>query len=487
MADKKEPKVIVEGQINTALLPPAVLPNGELRNGGLDLDDLPEMDANLLEEKPKTNWSTAALLLITTAMSAATGAGAYVYGYHRGHDSATPARSKQVVTLKASSDSGVASVKNDAGVPATQPVVAVAKPEPKKADAPAKAAVKSDSNYITIAILPALNLRNVSSFSLAGAEAYMKRADLVIGGLDGMPVSDETLQARLRRDESVFSTPPAALGVLKENHFGVAALAGRWAGDFGDRGIIEVVKNLDILGIQYAGIKPAINGSTVAMSKVKGKTICTHSYTYGVLTPLGKDRNDLVNIVNLNAQDADLEEMTKALQDVKGECDIDILYLHWGLDRQKRAVNHIKAYAKTLAEAGADIIIGSRPLYVQDFEKLDVKDAETGAGRSVPVFYSLGKLVTPNAITPERQASAVVLAEYNLKTASMELKYAPMMLEKKGEVYTVADLAEKADVCKGDSSAACRKTHTAWCYLADSLPGIKPARKVDVACKAESE
>ena len=65
------------------------------------------------------------------------------------------------------------------------------------------------------------------------------------------------------------------------------------------------------------------------------------------------------------------------------------MYIHWGSEYQLRHNAYQKGVAQWLADLGFDLIIGSHPHVVQDFEVLTSED-----GRQVPVIYSLGNLIS---------------------------------------------------------------------------------------------
>lgn len=69
-----------------------------------------------------------------------------------------------------------------------------------------------------------------------------------------------------------------------------------------------------------------------------------------------------------------------------------IVYEHWGNENTHEAQWFQKDHAKVIAEAGADLIIGSHSHCVQPLEIIETSD-----GRQVPCYYSLGNLVSSMA------------------------------------------------------------------------------------------
>lgn len=66
-----------------------------------------------------------------------------------------------------------------------------------------------------------------------------------------------------------------------------------------------------------------------------------------------------------------------------------IVYEHWGSENTHEVRSNQKEHARQIAEAGADLIIGSHPHCLQPFEIIQASD-----GREVPCYYSLGNLVS---------------------------------------------------------------------------------------------
>ena len=105
-----------------------------------------------------------------------------------------------------------------------------------------------------------------------------------------------------------------------------------------------------------------------------------------------------------------------------------------------------KAMARTLAEAGADVILGTHPNVVQGTERLSVTRADGLTYESV-VCYSLGSLLT-DARTPENTAGMIAQLEitYDPVTRRIslgELQITPVYIARQREdnqnVYRVVD------------------------------------------------
>ena len=77
--------------------------------------------------------------------------------------------------------------------------------------------------------------------------------------------------------------------------------------------------------------------------------------------------------------DADLELIRSANE----KADVVIVGVHWGVEYTDKPTRKQREWAEEMVDAGADVIIGHHPHWVQDSEIID----------GVPVYYSLGNFV----------------------------------------------------------------------------------------------
>lgn len=128
----------------------------------------------------------------------------------------------------------------------------------------------------------------------------------------------------------------------------------------------------------------------------------------------------------------------------KGAADAVVVLPHWGTEYLYAPTKTQRKWAQFLADAGADLIIGTHPHVLQPVETVDAAD-----GRSVPVFYSLGNYVSaqkrPGTMlggladcTWERTEKGVQVTRYELKplVAATDENYS---------VFTVYPLSEYPD------------------------------------------
>jgi poly-gamma-glutamate synthesis protein (capsule biosynthesis protein) len=110
--------------------------------------------------------------------------------------------------------------------------------------------------------------------------------------------------------------------------------------------------------------------------------------------------------------DPDYERIKSVIGEAKKQVDILIVYPSWGVEYRDSAVSGQQKLAHAIIDAGADIIIGSHPHWVQNFEVYKGK----------PIFYSLGNFIFDQTHTEETRQSMVVNSLfYKGKLAGFEI------------------------------------------------------------------
>lgn len=121
---------------------------------------------------------------------------------------------------------------------------------------------------------------------------------------------------------------------------------------------------------------------TIVVGEYSGVKVAFLNYTYGMNgRSVPKDYPYIVNVLDMKQVEADIT----AAREV---ADLVIVFPHWGVEYQNTPTPQQRQQAQQMADAGADLIIGSHPHVIQPLEILESKD-----GKDVPCFYSLGNFV----------------------------------------------------------------------------------------------
>lgn len=136
-------------------------------------------------------------------------------------------------------------------------------------------------------------------------------------------------------------------------------------------------------GVIMAGVAADEADDTLQILECKGVKVALLAYTYGTNgLSLPANSEAIVHLIN---DDAILSDLAIANE----VADIVIVSMHWGVEYQAEPNAEQRRLAQLVANGGADIIIGTHPHVIQTAEMLDTDD-----GRRVPVFYSLGNLIS---------------------------------------------------------------------------------------------
>lgn len=186
----------------------------------------------------------------------------------------------------------------------------------------------------------------------------------------------------------VFGSPLAIGDSVYKAGFNVITQATNHAFDKKEIGInnsINYWKNKDVLLL-------GINDSEIHKKEIKIKEINNikfsfFNYTYGLNGfTLPNDKKYLVNTFMTNKEKEDMLSLIKKSKKIS---DFTIVFIHWGNEYKLKENEYQQNLAYEIANAGADLIIGTHPHVIEPLKYIYTED-----GRTVPVFYSLGNFIS---------------------------------------------------------------------------------------------
>lgn len=224
----------------------------------------------------------------------------------------------------------------------------------------------------------------------------LSSADLAIATL-------ETMAAGRDKGFGNYNTAPEILDALRTCGIDLLSLATERALDKDYDGLDLTISELTARGMAYAGVNPEGTGSKATMLRVDGVQIAVLSYTYG-LSRDGeeKTRDDRLGVVSMIRTQRMAEDIRQARVD---GANLVIVLPHWGTKNKQDVASHLRSTARSLAQAGADVIIGTHPNVAQETERMTVIRAD-GLVHDAVVCYSLGTLLT-DARTQENTAGMI--------------------------------------------------------------------------------
>lgn len=198
--------------------------------------------------------------------------------------------------------------------------------------------------------------------------------DLSIVNLEG-PIAQNATQADITRDDLVFNFSIETLDALKYLKLNTVCLANNHTNGAGKPGLEETMKRLEDVGISTVG---SYDNSAEYLSKRIESSLPLTIISTNELVDSGK-------IDGLIKQEKEAGRFV-------------MIYAHWGAEYSETHIGKQRELAESWHRDGADLIIGSHPHVIEDFELVD----------GAPVIYSLGNLVFDQNFSKQTNEGLIV-------------------------------------------------------------------------------
>ena len=199
--------------------------------------------------------------------------------------------------------------------------------------------------------------------------------DLVVANLEG-PITDNTSvsvgSAVGSVNNFVFTFPRSTAALLKKHHIEMVNLGNNHILNFGYSGVRTTQEALEAAGVAYFGDPIA---DTVTLKTVNG--IPFAFIAYNEFGPYGGK--------------AAATTTEQHIKEAKISGFVPVVFAHWGIEYEPFAAEYQRDLAHRFVDAGAVAVIGAHPHVVQDHEIYT--STVLGAGKSAPIYYSLGNFV----------------------------------------------------------------------------------------------
>ncbi len=124
--------------------------------------------------------------------------------------------------------------------------------------------------------------------------------------------------------------------------------------------------------------------NTIVYYEANGIKFAILNYTDGTNgIPLPNDKPWCVNMM-------DKEKITADVNEAKGNCDVIVVFPHWGTENSTSVSDYQKDYVKLFSDLGVDIVIGGHPHVLQPIEWV----VNEQSGKKMLVYYSLGNFIS---------------------------------------------------------------------------------------------
>lgn len=232
------------------------------------------------------------------------------------------------------------------------------------------------------------------SFLFQNISPFLDKADIKV-------INQETIFAGNELGFSgypVFNSPTQVGDAIAGAGFNVVLHATNHAADKGIKGINYCVSYWEQYPeILVTGILGDESVSDIPLLEIGDVTFAILNYTYGpnseVIGP--SLRKHLNMLCNYNEKTGKIDfttlnpRVTEDIREAKEVADIVIVFPHWGTEYKTMPSKYQISFAQEMAEAGADLIIGTHPHVPQPVEWIAAEN-----GNRALCYYSLGNYVS---------------------------------------------------------------------------------------------
>ena len=210
--------------------------------------------------------------------------------------------------------------------------------------------------------------------------AEMRNADICMVNNEfpysdrGTPIPEKTF---------AFRSKPENVALLGSMGVDIVSLANNHAYDHGETAFLDTLEILENAGVKYVGAgRNLAEASAAQVFEVNGVKI-------GILAATQIERLDTPDTKGATENSAgvlrcfsqsELEQFLSVVEETKKECDVLIVYIHWGTENTDELDWAQPYQADLISKAGADLIVGAHPHCLQGIDSVN----------GVLVVYSLG-------------------------------------------------------------------------------------------------
>ena len=193
-----------------------------------------------------------------------------------------------------------------------------------------------------------------------------------------------------------FNCPETILEALKDSGVDFLTLANNHMLDRWFNGVKNTVEWVRKYGFDYVGAYLSKEErATPVIYEVNGIKFGFVAYTHTTNTQEKVSDPEAVSYGVPYLYKSDIAGDIKRLKDAGAE--VVIAFPHWGKEYVRQPDSNQKKYARKLAMAGADIIIGSHSHMVQPMDYVDFTD-KTGKQRRVFIIFSMGNFLSDHVL-----------------------------------------------------------------------------------------
>lgn len=252
-----------------------------------------------------------------------------------------------------------------------------------------------------------LKKNNLSySYPFEEVASILRKGDIVFGNLESPITTNQSHLAGIteKGGKYIFSSNPESVAGLTYAGFNILNIANNHILDYYEKGLMDTIDILDKHNIAHSGAgKNLDEARKLAIIEKNGIKVGVLSYTdmaeitYKGNPPLkfaaGQNKIGVSPLIK--------ESVLSDIYRVRGDVDLLIVSLHWGIEESFVIPERQREFAHTILDHGADAILGHHPHQFQGIEIYKEK----------PIVYSLGNFLFDQN-DPENQEGFIVELDY---------------------------------------------------------------------------
>ncbi|MBI5535517.1 MAG: CapA family protein [Deltaproteobacteria bacterium] len=221
-------------------------------------------------------------------------------------------------------------------------------------------------------------LRDPSWDPFVDVRPWLTSADVRFANLES-PLSDQKGVTVNKDNPLVFTGPPSGAEVLLRGAFDVVSTANNHSWDYGKRGLVETIENLDRVGIAHVGTNGEAQ-SPIGPLLLERKG---HKLAFFAMTAIFNDGPANLPEPRKYTAPANLHVLRAAIAEVRDKVDRVVVSVHLGNEYSDEPVQIYRSLLFGAIDSGADVVLGHHTHTPQRIE----------FHKSKPVVFSLGNFV----------------------------------------------------------------------------------------------
>jgi poly-gamma-glutamate capsule biosynthesis protein CapA/YwtB (metallophosphatase superfamily) len=264
--------------------------------------------------------------------------------------------------------------------------------------------------------------------TLRGLQPLLRGADVTVGNLES---TLSTAGAPTQGGDS-FGASPKVLGGLRRAGFDVLSLANNHTGDYGEAALVQTVEAFEGSGIRAFGAgRDLAQATRPAIIERDGITVGFLGFNAIGETPQAAPGRPGALSVRMPPRTGpldrgDLGHVLRAIRRLDARVDAVVVLPHWGTQYTHIPDPIQRTVGRRLVDAGADLVVGGHPHWVQGLER----------HRGVTIAHSLGNAVfdmdfaeqTMEGVVLTATVSAHGIVDIDLAPYRMDASFAPHLV-----------------------------------------------------------